>query len=299
MFKKAFANKRVILALAIPALFSLVALAGAIESFTFRPARPLARGELDGAGLPFASALGDIASIPLGRQIAFWVMLLLFGALAFSLLSPEMRKALLKQLSRAALGFLALYYWLKMKPELFAELLADPAPAVGAETEALSQTDAILPPVFEPPQVSGWLSFFVTLAFLLLAAVIFWRLNLWWRARQQAAEATYPLKEIARAVRASLLGLSADGSARDKIIQCYAEMSRAVDERRGLYRERAMTPAEFAMRLENAGMPREPVSRLTRLFESARYGAQTSDQGDVNEAIACLNSILKFCGEPS
>jgi hypothetical protein len=49
--------------------------------------------------------------------------------------------------------------------------------------------------------------------------------------------------------------------------------------------------------LEKAGLPREPVNRLTRLFESVRYGARTSAQSDVDEAIACLTSILKYCGE--
>jgi hypothetical protein len=67
--------------------------------------------------------------------------------------------------------------------------------------------------------------------------------------------------------------------------------------RRGLYREYAMTPAEFAVRLQSAGLPPEPVNRLTRLFESVRYGARISAQRDVDEAIACLTSILKYCGE--
>jgi hypothetical protein len=74
-------------------------------------------------------------------------------------------------------------------------------------------------------------------------------------------------------------------------------MSRVVGERQGLRREYAMTPAEFAVRLENAGLPREPVRRLTRLFESARYGARTSTQDDIDEAVDCLTSILKYCGE--
>jgi hypothetical protein len=74
-------------------------------------------------------------------------------------------------------------------------------------------------------------------------------------------------------------------------------MTRVVDARRGLFREYAMTPAEFALRLENAGLPREPVSRLTRLFEAVRYGARTSSQSDIDEAVACLTSILKYCGE--
>jgi len=159
------------------------------------------------------------------------------------------------------------------------------------------QVNAIPTPVFQPPQVSGWISFFITFGILLLAAFLFWRINRWWLHRKLTTGAPRPLDEIAEAARASLHTLSSEGSVQDKIIQCYADMSRALNARRGLYREYAMTPAEFAVRLEKAGLPSEPVNRLTRLFESVRYGARTSAQRDVDEAIACLKSILKYCGE--
>jgi len=50
------------------------------------------------------------------------------------------------------------------------------------------------------------------------------------------------------------------------------------------------------VRLERAGLPANAVSRLTRLFESVRYGTHQSSQADVNEALACLDSILQACG---
>jgi hypothetical protein len=130
-----------------------------------------------------------------------------------------------------------------------------------------------------------------------LTAFLFWRINRWWNLYKQTSESPRPLDEIAEVARTSLRHLSASGLAQDKIIQCYTDMSRVVDARRGLFREYAMTPAEFALRLENAGLPHEPVSRLTRLFEAVRYGARTSTQGDIDEAIACLTCILKYCGE--
>ncbi len=57
-----------------------------------------------------------------------------------------------------------------------------------------------------------------------------------------------------------------------------------------------MTPREFAERLQMTGLPAESVLRLTRLFESVRYGAHQSSQKEINEAVACLNSILSACG---
>ena len=158
-------------------------------------------------------------------------------------------------------------------------------------------TEDVAPPVFEPPHISGWLSFFIALGIVLLIAVFFWRINRW-RMLHKETSGPHQLDEIAGIARASLRDLSSgQGSAQDIIIQCYTDMSRVVVARRGLYREYAMTASEFAVRLEKAGLPREPVNRLTHLFESVRYGARTSAQGDVDEAIACLTSILKYCGE--
>ena len=47
-----------------------------------------------------------------------------------------------------------------------------------------------------------------------------------------------------------------------------------------------------------AGLPGDAVRRLTRLFESVRYGDRKSPPKDVNEAVTCLNTILHYCGEP-
>jgi hypothetical protein len=83
----------------------------------------------------------------------------------------------------------------------------------------------------------------------------------------------------------------------DVIINCYLRMSDVVADKRKLQREIAMTPQEFALRLERAGLPGDAVGRLTRLFEIVRYGDRKSAPKDVNEAVSCLNTILHYCGE--
>ena len=74
-------------------------------------------------------------------------------------------------------------------------------------------------------------------------------------------------------------------------------MSDVVADKRQLQRELAMTPQEFAVRLERAGLPGDAVRRLTRLFEVVRYGDRKSAPKDVTEAVNCLNTILVYCGE--
>ena len=296
MLKRMFKDKRAVLVVSLLALFSLVALAGAMRNFAFRPARHLSREETQVIRLPVGDILENIESIPLEKQIAFIAMVVLFVVLSFALLSPEMRKRLLRQLLNLAAGIFILYYFLKEKPGLLEEMLGDPV-ATG-KAGPINQPEFAPPPVFQPPQISGWISFLVAFGVVLLAALLFWRINRWWSVHMRTAESSHPLDEIAKAARRSLHTLSAgDGSVHERIIQCYADMSRVVSERQGLRREYAMTPSEFAERLKNAGLPREPVSRLTRLFEAARYGARTSTQDDIDEAVDCLTSILKYCGE--
>jgi hypothetical protein len=82
------------------------------------------------------------------------------------------------------------------------------------------------------------------------------------------------------------------------IVNCYLRMSDVVADKRRLQREIAMTPQEFAVRLERAGLPGDPVRRLTGLFEMVRYGDRKSAPRDVTEAVNCLNAILRSCGEP-
>lgn len=295
MLKKVFKDKRAILAASFLALFSLVILASAVRDFTFRPARQLSHAESEVARIPVGAMLKSVADIPLERLIAFLVMLFLFAVLVVALLPPELRKKLFKQLFRMVLGALLLLYLFKIKPDLLEGLF--PIFNMGVGQGAASAEGNFSSPTFAAPQISGWISFLVTFGILLLAAFIFWRINRWWILRKLTATTPNPLDEIAKVARTSLRNLSSVDSAQDKIIQCYADMSRVVDVRRGLYREFAMTPSEFAVRLQNAGLPPEPVARLTRLFESVRYGARTSAQRDVDEAIACLTSILKYCGE--
>ena len=52
------------------------------------------------------------------------------------------------------------------------------------------------------------------------------------------------------------------------------------------------TPREFATHLRKRGMKDEHVDRLTRIFETVRYGGR-SGVGFVDEAIACLESIQR------
>ena len=219
MVKRLLKDKRVILFLSFLALFSLVILASTVRDATFRPARHFSQEESEVVRIPVGQMIRSISKIPLERQIAFLVLLFLFAVLAISLLSPETRKKLLKQLFRWTVSVVLILYLLRIKPDLLAGLF--PNLALGGQS-ASSATEGTAPPVFEPPHVSGWLSFFIALGIVLLIAAFLWRVNRWRMLRKEISE-PHQLDEIAAIARASLTDLSSgQGSAQDTIIQCYS-----------------------------------------------------------------------------
>ena len=114
-------------------------------------------------------------------------------------------------------------------------------------------------------------------------------------AREQASR----LGAIANIAKSSLRDLAGGRRWGDLIIECYAQMGEAVSSRRGLLRPASATPREFADRLTRAGLPADAVIRLTKLFESVRYGSSTGTEADIRAAQDCLNAILRACGTSS
>ena len=95
-----------------------------------------------------------------------------------------------------------------------------------------------------------------------------------------------------------LLDDLADGAEwEDVIVRSYVQMGDVVKARRGIRRDIEMTPNEFSERLIAAGLPANPVQRLTRLFERVRYSPHSAGEEEVNEAVACLNEIASVFGE--
>jgi hypothetical protein len=286
-------DKRLVLLLAVLALGALTVLAISLNRVPFLEAQRYAREAVD---LPsFSSAAAPLVGVEVPR----WKQLLLLGSLLLLvilvglLLSPEARKRMLVMLIRVGFTFWAIYYFVKNHG---ANLLGFQTPVFSASENG---TGELLPmPEFVPPQISPTLSYLISFAFALLGLVVLWGLYRGWRKYQDLMN-DKPLDEIARIARSSLDDLTSGRNSTDVIINCYLRMSDVVSRTRQLQRDLAMTPHEFALRLERAGLPADAVGRLTRLFEGVRYGDRKSGPKDVNEAISCLKTILHYCGEPA
>jgi len=139
------------------------------------------------------------------------------------------------------------------------------------------------------------LNYLVSLLIVLSVLFLAWKSYRVWQVLNRRPAKS--LQDLARIARSSLRDLSDGRETTDVIMNCYFRMSDVVSDRKNLQRGISMTPQEFASRLEEAGLPGDAVRRLTRLFESVRYGVRRAGPKDVNEAVACLTTILQYCGE--
>jgi hypothetical protein len=288
-----FQKKVWVILLATLALGALTVLAVGLNDVNFRDGQHYSREvKTSLPPISFDNITESWKGIPVWKLITLWctigVMLILVGLL----LTPAQRKHFIRMIIRIALLIYMFYY---LFTRYGATLFLQPAAAVLAETPAPGIKSSPMP-VFQPPHISSLLSYLISFACDLALVLILGALYLGWK-RYNDLMRQKPLEDIAQIVRSSLKDLSAGRDSSDVVVNCYLRMSDVVADKRHLHREIAMTPQEFALRLERAGLPADPVRRLTHLFERVRYGDHKSAPKDVTEAVNCLNSILRSCGE--
>lgn len=148
-------------------------------------------------------------------------------------------------------------------------------------------TEYKIAPIGEPP---AHLSFWVIAGLLLSSVVLIsWLVShAFHRAKKEESKLEMETKAAIQAI--------ADGqSLKDIIIQYYAKMESFIAQERGIERGQAVTPREFETYLVEKGIPRNPIVQLTFLFEKARYGNQSLNKKDEQDAINCFSAIQKAC----
>jgi hypothetical protein len=289
-----FAHRFWVIFLAVLAVVALLGLAIGLRNVSFREAQAFGRNETVRNGGSPIDLITSVMAIPWQTQMAVWVLFVLMFVLIGFLLSPEIRKRLIRIAVRVALTYWGLYILFTRYREVLAQIglsLARSSDLAG------SLTNGEPPPVFIAPPSIPWLSYlvsFVVIAILLIFLV--WKLNSIWRELNTPVSDS-SMQKLAKIARSSLHDLSSGRESSDVILNCYYRMSDVISDKKNIERRASMTPNEFAVRLEQAGLPADAVKKLTRLFESVRYGGHRSDSTSVNEAVACLTTILHACGE--
>jgi len=288
-----FMNKYWIMLVSVLALGALMGLAVGLENIPFREGQEFGREEARVARTTPLDLINAVMSIPLKTQLGIWVLFVLMFVFIGMLMSPEMRKRLIKIAIRVAITYWGLWILFTRYRDVLAQIGLNLAP-LGATPGIGSNGEPA--PAFTPPQSASWMAYLVSFGVITLMILVVWKLNALWREMNTPVVIS-PITKLAGIARSSLRDLSAGRNSTDVIMDCYYRMSDVVLDKKNIDRSASMTPSEFALRLEQAGLPSDAVRRLTRLFESVRYGRHKSDPVAANEAVTCLTTIVHYCGE--
>jgi hypothetical protein len=285
-------NKYFIILLVLTGIIALGALASGIRDMEFRDPDPFYIEWPTAAGSSFKEVVQQMEALPIEQIIMFWGVILVFTIIIIMLINPKYRWKILMAVIRAAIFFIMLTWALKAIARN-ADLTLFTANAIAQNaTTNLNNVDL---PKYTPPAEIPWLSYFVSLAITLGVAFLGWWL---WNLGTRPHSSTIR-QNIANIARDTLDHIAGGMDFGDTVTTCYVRMNNAVQDVRGLQRQEGMTPSEFAARLEAAGLPGEPVHRLTMLFEAVRYGAKKPGELETRDALTCLNDIIAACGAGS
>lgn len=288
-----FAHKYWVILLAVLAVVALTELAIGLRSMSFEQAQEFGQAEARATGAASLQLVGSILAVPLETQLIAWTLFVLMFVLIGLLLSPEWRKRLIRIAIRVAITYWALYILFTQYRDVLLQMGVNLA-ALGNTTSATGTGEPL--PAFTPPESPSWLVYLLSFVVAGVLIVVAWKgYGLWKELRPQGSSES--MQKLAQIARSSLSDLSAGRDTSDVILNCYQRMGEVVSQKKNLARKESMTPGEFAMRLEGAGLPGDSVRTLTRLFESVRYGARKPDPKMEQEAVVCLTAILHYCGE--
>ncbi len=144
------------------------------------------------------------------------------------------------------------------------------------------------PPIGPPPVSLVWMVWIGIAVVIVILGMLIRN----WRTRLPPAGDTLTL-EAERAMRALHTGLDL----KNVIVNCYRQMSRALQREQGIELSETMTAREFEGLLDDMGFPPAPVHQLTQLFEIARYGVRPLNENDERDAFDCLNAIVQHSRE--
>jgi len=235
----------------------------------------------------------DTSSAELRRALflLFVVSIFVLWIITF-IINPQSRKRMITRLLGYVL-ILVTILWLfdEIRPQLSEEGGGDDV-EIGVDGSFLQDAPPLPAAVAEPPQ---WLVIVVTLTIVGTVLGIAW---LWWQRRRQAIDFG-PAELLAFEAEQAAKTIEAGSDLKDTVLRCYRDMSRVLRDTQNIHRQEAMTPREFEAQLAGIGLSNDHIRRLTRLFESVRYGGNTATEREKREAVDCLNAIAHAYGGSS
>jgi hypothetical protein len=256
-----------------------------------------------GTGVVEGEALGDVPpemDEALRTAFRIFAAIIVVGlplVIIYSLFTPEARKNLLKGMVPIVLFGLFLYFALRASSNLEQRVQPTPTVVAGVAQATPVPEESLGGAAGETGEIERaapeWLIWGTIVGLALILALVLVgvaRFLLRYRTRQPS-----PLAELADQAEDAVKAIRTGADLRDTVVLCYYRMSQTLQEQRGIWRERDMTPREFETYLARSGIPGEHVRRLTRLFEKVRYGAKTVGAEDERQALSSLGAIVEYC----
>ncbi len=282
--------KRNTLLLLVLAGVLVSALAMGLPDLVLAAAQPfsLTPSLLEGFGLNGEFPGGAVLYALLRGALAL-ALILLPVYIIYSLFSAEGRRRLIHNTIMIILLVLFANYLRNLPQNDAMTQLEDALNGLGGAGE---MGEGVSPPIFtpDPPQ---WLTVTVILAMSVFVAVCILAVVWYVRKRNQAGNLFFD--DLAEEVQTALVSLRSGGDLKSTIVRCYHEMSRVLEEERGIARESTMTPREFEERLVDKGLPETSIRTLTRLFEQVRYGSVSFGAREEQLALDSLTDIVNAC----
>jgi hypothetical protein len=281
------AKRNALLLLAVAAVL-VALLAMSVQTITLSPGEPFAI-EQQAVSIGMSNVSSSNLLSWLLRGFIAVTLILLPVYIIYSLMSKKGRRRLLGNLLMLALIVLIADQLRQRMAEMQAE-----ADQQGMIDQPLQGAGEAIPVSTFPAEPPAWLTIAVILigAALLVALAAF---ALWMYRLRNQPRAIPPYEALAEAAQQTITAIQTGGDLKASVIACYREMSRIVQEQRGIARETAMTPREFEEVLIRKGLPGNAVKTLTRLFESVRYGSAADGAKETEQAVACLTEIADYC----
>jgi hypothetical protein len=284
------ARRRVIIWMALGAV-AVVLLAWGLGTFTLQPGKtfalPMPNLPATANTTPQVMPGGDVFLMVMRGILAVLLVLVPITIVA-ALFNKESRKRMIANLIAVGILLLLMNQIQPSKQDVV-KTLTPPPDSAGQNGPLGILPGAPLPPL--PPAPSDTLVLFASIALVLLGIGLAAFLGRRWLFPTRLA----PMEKIAREADRARSELSGGSGVEDAIIRTYRQMNKIVAEARELHRPAAATPHEFEEFLVEKGMPAEPLSALTHLFEEVRYGGLVAGSAERQKAIDSLTAIAAAC----
>ncbi|MGB1254051.1 MAG: DUF4129 domain-containing protein [Candidatus Promineifilaceae bacterium] len=178
---------------------------------------------------------------------------------------------------------------------LFLERLPTVEPLEGeGTTEEVSLEELAQGTALETVEVSSappWLNNAIAISISVVVVTILVGIVLTvWRRDEEVSP--LPQIKLAEQAKETLYQIETGFDLRNAVLNCYAQMLDTVRQDLGVMRRKNVTPHEFEDVLIKHGLPQSAVQRMTRLFETVRYGVEEPGPREQREAVDCLNEII-------